>query len=99
MLFRSLSPTGLAFVTKTAPKKHVTLLMGIWFLSSFMAYVIGGKLAGMTEKIEKGEIKLPWSFGGNADFFVLFVVTSFGAGAVILIFSPWLKKLTAGSES
>ncbi len=94
-----LSPTGLAFVTKTAPKKHVTLLMGLWFLSSFMAYVIGGKLAGLTERIEKGEIKLPWSFGGNADFFVLFVVTSFGAGGVILLFSPWLKKLTAGREA
>jgi len=72
--------------------------MGLWFLSSFMAYVIGGKLAGLTDRIEKGEIKLPWSFGGDADFFALFVVTSFGAGAVILIFSPWLNKLTAARE-
>lgn len=79
-------------------QRHVTLLMGIWFLSSFMAYVIGGKLAGMTDRIEKGEIKLPWSFGGQADFFFLFVATSFGAGALILILSPWLKKLTAGRE-
>ena len=90
-----LSPTGLSFVTKTAPKQHVSLLMGIWYLSSFLAMVVGGKLAGLTGKIEKGEIKLPWSFGGQADFFFLFVVSSLGAGVLILLLTPLLKKLTA----
>lgn len=90
-----LSPTGLSYVTKAAPKRYSSLLMGIWFISSFLAYVVGAKVAGKTEKIESGELKLPWSgaFGGQADFFLLFVITSIGAGIVILMLTPFLKKL------
>jgi POT family proton-dependent oligopeptide transporter len=90
-----LSPTGLSYVTKAAPKKSVSLLMGLWFISSFLAYVVGGKIAGLTERIEKGELKLPWSgqFGGQGDFFFLFVLTSIGAGVLILLLTPLLKKM------
>ncbi len=90
-----LSPTGLAYVTRAAPQKSASLLMGVWFVSSFLAYVVGGKVAGLTEKVEKGEITLWWSgkFGGQGDFFFLFVLTSFGAGIVILVLTPWLRKL------
>ncbi|MBL8876613.1 MAG: peptide MFS transporter [Phycisphaerae bacterium] len=88
-----LSPTGLSYVTKAAPVRFVSLLMGIWFVSSFIANLGGGLIAAQTEKVESGEIKLPWNFGGQADFFMLFVVTSIGAGVVILILTPVLKKL------
>ncbi|MBU6412010.1 MAG: peptide MFS transporter [Planctomycetes bacterium] len=88
-----LSPTGLSYVTKTAPARFMALLMGIWFVSSFVAGLGGGLIAAQVEAIEKGQIKLPWNFGGQADFFFLFVVTSIGAGVVILIFTPLLKKL------
>lgn len=93
-----LSPTGLSYVTKAAPVRFVSLLMGIWFISSFIANLTGGLVAAKTEKIEKGEITLPWSFSGGtgtiqADFFFLFVLTSIGAGVVILVLSPMLKKL------
>lgn len=88
-----LSPTGLTYVTRAAPVKYRSLLMGIWFVSSFLAYVVGGKVAGLTEKIERGEISMPWNFGGQADFFFLFVVTSVGSGVLILALSPLLKKL------
>ncbi|MDX2118816.1 MAG: peptide MFS transporter [Planctomycetota bacterium] len=88
-----LSPTGLSYVTKAAPVKFVSLLMGIWFVSSFIANLGGGLVASQVEAIEKGELKLPWNFGGQADFFFLFVVTSLGAGVVIFVLSPFLKKL------
>ena len=88
-----LSPTGLSYVTKAAPPKSTSLLTGIWFISSFIAYVVGGKVAGLTEKIEKGEISLPWNFGGQGDFFFLFVVTSIGAGVLIIAMTPLLRKL------
>ncbi len=88
-----LSPTGLSYVTRAAPVRLVSLLMGIWFISSFLANLGGGLVAAQVEKIESGEIKLPWSFGGQADYFFLFVVTSFAAGAVILALSPLLRKL------
>ncbi len=88
-----LSPTGLSYVTKAAPAKSTSLLTGIWFISSFIAYVVGGKVAGLTEKIEKGEIDLPWNFGGQGDFFFLFVLTSIGAGVLIIAATPLLRKL------
>jgi POT family proton-dependent oligopeptide transporter len=88
-----LSPTGLSYVTKAAPVKFVSLLMGIWFISSFIANLGGGLVASLVEDIESGKIKLPWNFGGQADFFFLFVVTSIGAGVVVLALTPLLKRL------
>ena len=93
-----LSPTGLSYVTKAAPVRFVSLLMGIWFISSFIANLSGGLIAAQTEKLEKGEIKLPWNLGEGtgsvqADFFTLFVITSIGAGIAILVLTPVLRKL------
>jgi POT family proton-dependent oligopeptide transporter len=93
-----LSPTGLSYVTKAAPVRFVSLLMGIWFISSFIANLGGGLIAAQVEKIEKGELKLPWNFSEGtgtiqADFFFLFVASSIGAGVVILMLTPVLKKL------
>jgi POT family proton-dependent oligopeptide transporter len=93
-----LSPTGLAFVTRAAPVRFVSLLMGIWFVSSFIAHLAGGYIAATVESIEKGEIVLPWQIGGQADFFMLFVVSSVGAGLIILLLTPMLKKLLHGKE-
>ncbi len=93
-----LSPTGLSYVTKAAPVRFVSLLMGVWFISSFVANLTAGLLAAQIEPLEKGERSLPWSLGEGtgtvqADFFFLFVLTSVGAGALILVLTPWLKKL------
>ena len=93
-----ISPTGLSYVTKAAPAKHVSLLMGIWFVSSFVANLAAGLVASQTKQIEQGKIKLPWSFGGQADFFFLFVVTSLVSGVLILLLTPWLKKLVGNRE-
>ncbi|MGA2497325.1 MAG: peptide MFS transporter [Tepidisphaeraceae bacterium] len=93
-----LSPTGLSYVTKAAPVRFVALLMGIYFVSSFVANLGGGLIAAQVEAIEQGKIKPPWHFGGQADFFFLFVVTSIGAGLIILAFTPLLKKLQRGRE-
>lgn len=98
-----LSPTGLSYVTKAAPVRFVSLLMGIWFISSFIANLSGGLIAAQTEKLEKGLVKLPWDFGSGtgsiqADFFFLFVATSIGAGVVIMVLTPLLKKLMRSSN-
>jgi POT family proton-dependent oligopeptide transporter len=88
-----ISPTGLSFVTKNAPVRFVSFLMGVFFLSNFVANKVGGTIAGQIDRVAKGEIKLPWNFGGQADFFMFFVVFSIGAGFVILIFVPVLNRL------
>jgi len=97
-----LSPTGLSFVTKVAPVRFVSLLMGIWFVSSFIANLGGGLVASLVNDIETGKLELPWysivRFGGQADFFSVFVVTSCGAGLLILLFTPLLKMLIKGRE-
>jgi proton-dependent oligopeptide transporter, POT family len=88
-----LSPTGLSYVAKTAPKNHVSSLMGIWFISSFIAGLAAGKVGALVDPIIEGHVKLPWNLGGQADFFLLFVVTSCGAGVVILAIAPLLTRL------
>lgn len=96
-----LSPTGLSYVTKTAPAHATSLLMGVWFISSFIANLGAGKVAAMVEPILEGKKKLPWHLAGGgpevpnsqADFFFLFVITSVGAGLVILVLTPLLKRM------
>lgn len=88
-----LSPTGLSYVSKTAPKRHVSSLMGIWFISSFIAGLAAGKVSGLVDPIIEGKMSLPWKFGGQADFFLLFVVTSCAAGVLILLLAPLLSRL------
>ena len=97
-----ISPTGLAFVTRAAPAKSVSFLMGVWFLSSVVANKLGGTVAGKVEAIEKGTLALPWyrwfKLGGQADFFLAFVIVGVGAGVLVLIFTPLLKRLLHGRE-
>ena len=88
-----LSPTGLSYVTMAAPTRFVSLLMGIWFISTFMANLGGGIVASNVEAVERGEIALPWHFGGQADFFMLFVVSAFVAGSLIACLAPRLQRL------
>lgn len=90
-----LSPIGLSLVTKLAPIKWVSLLMGVWFLAPAIAQFIGGMTFSQIEKIEKGELFTP-IIGGQADFYLIFVITSCGAGLVMLMISPILKKLMHG---
>lgn len=48
-----LSPIGLSFVTKVAPKKMLSMMMGMWFLSSFFGNYMGGFLGSFYEKMPK----------------------------------------------
>jgi len=45
----ALSPVGLSVVTKLAPVKFASLMMGVWLLSSFLANIIGGFVAAFVE--------------------------------------------------
>jgi POT family proton-dependent oligopeptide transporter len=97
-----ISPTGLSFVTRAAPARYVSFLMGVWFLSNALANKLGGQVAGQIEKIESGRLRLFWyrwfKLGGQADFFLLFVISSVAAGLLVLVLTPVLKRLIAGRE-
>lgn len=48
-----LSPIGLSLVTKVAPKKIISMMMGMWFLSSFVGNYMTGYLGTYYETMGK----------------------------------------------
>ncbi len=69
-----LSPIGLSMVTKLAPAHMVSMFMGVWFLPTFIAHLLGGVLASFIETLGPGLI-----FGGIAVFVIIL-----GAGVFFL---------------
>lgn len=83
-----LSPVGLSYVTKVAPVRFASLMMGAWFLANAAANKLGGWLAGQTESI-----------ASLATFFTIPMATSLGAAVVLLSLVPLLKRLTASVKA
>jgi POT family proton-dependent oligopeptide transporter len=67
-----LSPVGLSFVTKVAPARLISLLMGVWLATSFT----GGFLSGYIGSL--------WSRMGKPEFFLLVAGVAALAGVMIL---------------
>ncbi|MDX1766672.1 peptide MFS transporter [Arenibacter troitsensis] len=82
----SLSPVSLSFVTKLAPAKYASLMMGLYFATTGL----GNKLAGLLGESAShlGEYTV---FTGIAIFCILF-------GLLIRLFLKKLKVLTHGAE-
>jgi POT family proton-dependent oligopeptide transporter len=89
-----LSPVGLSMVTKLAPVRFASLMMGVWFLSSVASNRLAGVLAGQVEKIERGEVF--HLLGGQADFYLMFVVATLVAGVALFALARPIKRLMAG---
>jgi POT family proton-dependent oligopeptide transporter len=53
-----LSPVGLSSMTKLAPARVVSLMMGVWFLGAAVGNFLGGSVSGYYERFE-----LPMLFG------------------------------------
>jgi POT family proton-dependent oligopeptide transporter len=102
-----LSPVGLSYVTKLAPARFASLLMGAWYLGNAAANTVAGALAGLTPL--PGEARPPPAGGlagflqdvssSYAGFYSIFVVSSFGAAALMLLFVPLLKRLASGADT
>ena len=100
-----LSPVGLSMVTKLAPAKLQSFMMGVWFFSFSLANLLGGLIAALSTKFKPTvaaycaevapEIQVP-GFEGLAGFYVLLVALPIGAGLFILLISPILKKMMHG---
>ncbi|MBC8408617.1 MAG: peptide MFS transporter [Rhodobacteraceae bacterium] len=81
-----LSPVALSFVTKLAPVKYASIMMGIYFAMTGF----GSKLAGLL-----GE----WSSSlGEFTIFTGIAVTCVGIGLLVLLIRPKLEALTHGIE-
>ena len=51
-----LSPIGLSLVSKLAPKKFLSLMMGCWFLTSFLGNLIAGIWGGKFDTLAPSQI-------------------------------------------
>jgi POT family proton-dependent oligopeptide transporter len=61
-----LSPIGLSLVSKAAPKRIVSMMMGIWFLSSFFGNYLSGYIGTFYEKMPKSTFFMILCFLGIA---------------------------------
>jgi len=78
-----LSPIGLSMITKLAPRKLVSVVMGLW-MASFAA---GNYLAGMMESIlHKYDFEL----------YPFITMLMLGSGVCLVILSPFLNKAMKG---
>lgn len=75
-----LSPVGLSLVTKLAPARMVSMLMGMWFLSSFVGNLGCGQIGSLWEKMSK------------TSFFTMLAVLAFAAGIGMLAVLRPLKR-------
>ncbi|HET8540040.1 MAG TPA: peptide MFS transporter [Anaeromyxobacter sp.] len=102
-----LSPVGLSYVSKLAPARFASLLMGAWFLANSAGQKIAGALAGFTPLPGAQRPAGGAGLAGylqevsatNAGFYSIFVVSSFAAAGLMLLFVPLLKRLASGADS
>lgn len=80
------SPVALSFITKLAPAKYASLMMGVYFAATGLGNKVAGSIGESAS--EFGEYAI---FSGIAIFTVIFGLL------VILILKP-LKRLTHGAE-
>ena len=78
-----LSPIGLSLVTKVAPARIVSMMMGVWFLSSFFGNYLSGFLGTFWEKIPRTE------------FFLVLTILGVAAGVAIAAVNRPLNKIVA----
>ncbi len=83
-----LSPVGLSYLSKLVPGRMIAFMFGIWYL----AIAIGNKLAhtmgGMIDTIT-AQYSL-------STFFLIFTLVPIGAGILVILLNPILKRLMHG---
>jgi POT family proton-dependent oligopeptide transporter len=95
-----LSPVGLSMVTKLAPPRLTGMVMGAWFLSIATANKFAGEIAKLTGAAGGGEGEAPKSAVETLpiylDVFKTSAMIAAGAGVVLLLMVPLLKKWMHG---
>ncbi|RKH15564.1 peptide MFS transporter [Corallococcus praedator] len=81
-----LSPVGLSMVSKVAPTRVVSAMMGVWFLANAVANKLSGVLGGYSEKM------------GEFSVFLTIVVGAGLSGVILLVLAPVLKRMMHGTD-
>jgi POT family proton-dependent oligopeptide transporter len=82
-----ISPVGLSMVTKLAPLRLASLMMGVWFMINFVANWLSGIIGSYAESL--GELAI---FGGLAGTLFLFAI-------VLWLLSGMLVRWMHGAET
>ncbi len=89
-----MSPVGLSKITDLSPKRIVAFMMGVWFLSSAFAFqivgFIGKQLAIESTDKDIGGFETLEIYTGGFDLIAKYAI---GAGLIVLLASPLIKKL------
>lgn len=76
-----LSPIGLSFVTKLAPARFMSMMMGMWLMSSFLGNYLAGALGMLYGKMSQNS------------FFMIFAALGIFMGLFFLIAESKLKHI------
>jgi len=89
-----MSPVGLSKITDLSPKRIVAFMMGVWFLSSAFAFqivgFIGKQLAIESDDKNVGGLETLAVYTGGFDLIAKYAL---GAGLIVLLAGPLIKKL------
>ena len=69
-----LAPVGLALISKLAPARLLSVMMGVWFACTLPADILGGFLGGF------------WSSMAKSNFFLLIAALASVAGGALWVF-------------
>lgn len=75
-----LSPVGLSLVTKLAPRRMVSMFMGVWFMAQFAGNMAAGLLGGLWTSLPQGA------------FFLILAGVALAAGCLVLALLRPLRR-------
>lgn len=79
-----ISPVGKSMVTKLAPARFVSLLIGVWYLSNAVANKLAGVYSGYFQKIS------------NEQFFLWLVIVPLAVSGILMLSLKGIKKWMHG---
>jgi POT family proton-dependent oligopeptide transporter len=96
-----LSPIGLSMVSKLAPLRLSSLMMGTWFLANAAANKFAGTLSALIPPSGDVDPSVPVvypSFAGFQitnlfEFFMLFIIMTGIAAGILFVLGSWLQKM------
>lgn len=83
-----ISPVGLSYVSKLVPARMLAFMFGMWYLGIAIAQKIAATLGGQIEYVKQNY--------GLSTFFLIFAVIAAGAGILVILLHPMIKKLMHG---
>jgi POT family proton-dependent oligopeptide transporter len=90
-----LSPIGLSIMTKLSPAKLQGIMMGMWFLASAYGQYVAGLIGANMAEAREGDSLMDKLITYTEGYKQLGLY-SLIAGAILIILSPYIKRLMHG---